>query len=108
MNSLFENDLVRTLKVIGEDSNYQKKHIANLLGENCDNVDEILLEYDDYKYLKQNYNDCVNNLFTDLENILDEIDNLGLHSFSDLNDDVWNKARNIANEILKIVTKATH
>ncbi|PIE50713.1 MAG: hypothetical protein CSA38_01730 [Flavobacteriales bacterium] len=100
MNSLANNTLIQVLKNISEDANYQQKYIIDLLGNDCQNVDEILLEYDDCKYIIDEYDTNIQKLFLELDEVLNEIDELGLHQFCNLEHQLWYKVRKIAKEIL--------
>lgn len=101
-----DKKLIESLQIISKDSSEQKNYIKELFKDlNYENVEEILLNYEDVKYLKDEYF-CKPNLeeaFFELEKILDEIDEKRFYFFSTLNNSTWNRARNKAREILNIL-----
>lgn len=100
------NLLIDSLQIISKTSLEQKSYIRSLFkNQNYDNLEEILLSYEDAKYLIDidlryfHYKEK----FDELNKILDEIDDNELYFFSSLDDPIWNKARKKANEILYIL-----
>lgn len=70
----------------------------------CENIEEILLEYEDARYLIDNYNnDVLKEMFTSLDIILKEIDDNKLFCKKDLDSHLWNKARIKAKAIRKYI-----
>ncbi|MCQ9640880.1 hypothetical protein MP478_15950 [Chryseobacterium sp. WG14] len=98
--------LIESLQIISKDPSGQKNYIKGLFKDvDYENAEEILLNYEDVKYLKDEYlyKPNLEKAFFELEQILDEIDEGRLFFFSTLNNSIWNKARNKAREILNIL-----
>jgi len=69
------------------------------------NLDELLLEFEDSRYLWGIYGVRVHGLFThDLCFVLDKIDDLGLHELDDLTHALWDQVRAISADIINEIT----
>jgi hypothetical protein len=95
--------LINSLKVLSSSSEEQIKYLENLFGNKYFNIDEILLEYDDAKFLQSNYDENFSEMFSELDLLLNEIDEKGLHEANDLNNEIWKKVRIRAKAILKLI-----
>ena len=98
--------LISALKIMSMAEKDQIDYIKNIFNdENYENIDEILLEFDDAKFLIDNYssNPKVENMFEELEKILDKIEQEHLFSIKNLNEPLWNKARIKAKKILDTI-----
>ncbi|WP_294218695.1 hypothetical protein [uncultured Chryseobacterium sp.] len=101
-----DNLLISVLKVMARNENYQANYIRTIFNnKEYENIDEILLEYDDAKFLKERYvfNINVRNMFENLEKIIEKIEEDQLFSIKDLNDPLWGKIRSQAQKILNAI-----
>lgn len=96
------NDLlINAIEVLALDANGKKEYLNRLFDGQYSNLDELLLEYDDAKFLKEYYNEDVRKTLIELDEILDKIDEFKLHSIDDLNHKLWNEVREKAIKVLK-------
>lgn len=96
-----KNDLAFSLELISESPINQKKYIDNLFdSSDYDNIEEILLIFDDSIYQKESYTPNIGKELDNLDLILNEIDENELYTYNDLYNPVWDKARCKAKEIL--------
>lgn len=97
-----KNDLIISLEIISDTPINQKRYIGDLFGD-YDNIEEILLNFDDSIYLKDNYSVEIRKMLDELDSILNEIDNNELYTYSSLYSPIWDKARSNAKEILFLI-----
>ncbi|MCU7612975.1 hypothetical protein N0B16_00840 [Chryseobacterium sp. GMJ5] len=98
-----KNNLIDSLELLSSSSDDQRKYLRNLFGNKYFNVDEILLEYEDAKFLRDSYNENIKIMFLELDKILEKIDEYELYNIDDLNNDIWNQVRNKSKVILGII-----
>lgn len=100
------NLLISALKLLSMEKEGQVEYIKDLFNDNdYENIEEILLEYEDARYLIDNYNsnDMLKEMFISLDIILNEIDDNKLFWKKDLDSLLWNKARIKAKDIIKCI-----
>ncbi|GEM_PF-3305745 len=100
------NILVSALKIISMDEKDQIGYIKTILDDdNYENIDEILLGYDNAKFLRDDYSSNVEleNMFKELEKVIDEIEDKHLFFIKYLNEPLWNEARIKAKKILQSI-----
>jgi len=103
------NLLISALKLLSMEKEDQMEYINGLFNDNDnESIEEILLEYDDAKYLIDNYksNDMLKEMFISLDIIINEIDDNKLFYKNDLDNLLWDKARIKARDIIKCMKYA--
>lgn len=98
-----DNLLISSLKLLSMKKEAQIKYIKDLFNDlEYECIEEILLEYEDARYLIDNYNsdNVLKEMFITLDIILNKINDHKLFSEKDLDSFLWNEARNKANNIL--------
>lgn len=95
--------LIEAIEILALNANDKKEYLIKLFGNNHFNLDEILLEYDDAKFLQDYYNEDVKEVFSELDELLDKIDEFKLYNIEDLNHDIWNQVKNKSIEVLKLI-----
>ena len=98
-----KNLLIESLNLLASSSKDQKKYLINLFGDTYFNLDEILLEYEDSKFLHDKYNDFIKKEFLELEILINEIEKYELLEIEDLDNLLWNKVRKKSQEIIEII-----
>lgn len=95
--------LIEAIEILALNANDKREYLIKLFGNNHFNLDEILLEYDDAKFLQDYYNEDIKEVFSELDKLLEKIDEFKLYNIEDLNDDIWNQVRNKSIEVLKLI-----
>lgn len=93
--------LIEAIEILALNANDKKEYLTKLFGNNHFNLDEILLEYDDAKFLQNYYNENIKQMFFELDKLLEKIDDFKLFNIDDLNHEIWNEVRNKSIEVLK-------
>lgn len=88
------NELVNVLYNLASNSEVQLNYIHKLGSGNLINLDELILEFDDSKYLWSNYSEEIIESLKKIEKLFGKIDQKKLHDFKDLNHRYWNEIRN--------------
>lgn len=95
--------LIEAIEILALNANDKREYLIKLFGNNHFNLDEILLEYDDAKFLQDYYNEDIKEIFSELDKLLEKIDEFKLYNIDDLNHDIWNQVRNKSIEVLKLI-----
>lgn len=98
-----DNLLKQSLTILSEDASEQEKYIRNLFGDKkYTNAEELLLEFEDASFMIENYSDNeeINILFTELKDLIEEIDIKKLFYTHHLKHDLWEKIRLTSRELL--------
>lgn len=95
--------LIKAIEILALNASDKREYLIKLFGNNHFNLDEILLEYDDAKFLQDYYNEDVKGVFSELDELLEKIDEFKLYNIEDLNHDIWNQVRNKSIEVLKLI-----
>ncbi|MCT4665721.1 MAG: hypothetical protein N4A45_10855 [Flavobacteriales bacterium] len=96
-----KNELKRVVFNLSQSKEFQIEYLNKLFNGLLHNLDELLLEFEDSRYLWKIYGDEIYELLTvDLCIVIDKADELGLHDLDDLSHITWGEVRRISGDIL--------
>ena len=98
-----DNLLIQSLTSLSRDSSEQEKYIHNLFKDDqYAHTEELLLDFEDASFMIENYSDNgeINILFTELKDLIEEIDIKKLFYTHHLKHDLWEKVRLTSRKLL--------
>ncbi len=98
-----KNNLLNSLQILSSEAEIQRAYLRKLNNGFNENVDELMLEYEDTRFLWSNYSSNIQVFLEEISELLDVIDDKGLHEVTDLDNKNWNQIRLLSRKTLSII-----